>query len=85
MIEISAKKSLASMLKELHSIRVNGPSELGSWYDRATAIEEFARIHNCELPEGIHHYLSDADIRLKDPDYGCLTPQAAGAETALTL
>lgn len=61
---------LAGMLEGLLSWSIERNQDLSIWYAKANEAENFAASNQIELPEIVSHYLSDADIRLKDFDYG---------------
>lgn len=67
---MSNKTKLKNLLENLVSRPIKTKGDLSAWYKSAYEIETFAEEFGIELPEVIWHYLSDADIRLKDPDYG---------------
>ena len=67
------KQTLATLATKLRKLIEKEPKtkeDLESWYQAAKMFEtEVAPIDNDRLPHFVDHYLSDADIRLKDVAY----------------
>ena len=63
-------KQLIHLLTELIAIEVNSKEDLRFWYEKSNGVHEAAKRESIELPEIVEHYLSDADIRFKEPEYG---------------
>jgi hypothetical protein len=64
--------ALALALEALCRTEPLDRADLPSWYERAHSLGETIRADAglCgAVPEHVWHYLSDADIRLKDKDY----------------
>lgn len=65
--------NLASELRELYSYNVSSKIDLDLWYQKSNLFQK--RLHSIyahlydSLPHEIEHYLADADIRFKDPEY----------------
>jgi len=67
---MSEMEEIKKTLKELLELEVSSESELQAWNERADVIYEIDKGSKIQLPEVVWHYLSDADIRFKDPEYG---------------
>lgn len=79
MTQAEAITEVACRLRQLRGLRVERQEGLRSWYTAAHELERF--IGQAPLgspfPEVLWHYLSDADIRLKDEEYRTLQEQFA--------
>lgn len=62
---------LVESLEKLLALKVEDKQSLKTWYELAYRTEEHIYANNLHdvIPEFIIHYLSDADIRLKDSEY----------------
>lgn len=58
------------LLAELVDIEGSAGWDLAKWNNHAEKIFIFMKSTNVELPEIVWHYLSDADIRFKEEEYG---------------
>ena len=71
-----------SLIKEILSKLLEIESKIGwsleKWNDKAEEIYKLEMNNKTELPEVVWHYLSDADIRKKEPSYGI--PQIKGVK-----
>ena len=69
---------LATLLKELLARPVRSREDLEAWYQATGAIKEaladptLATLISASSWSRLWHYLSDADIRYKDPEYAAL-------------
>ncbi len=72
--EESEKQRLGKRLRDLLETPVRDKAELEAWYQRARTLEAWLKSHEIgsDVPEILWHYLADADIRLKDIEYGRL-------------
>jgi len=65
-------RSFGNLLESLINIEIRNSSDLADWYAKAQVIKNMAT-SNADLsnvvPHFVWHYLSDADIRLKDEEY----------------
>ncbi|GAA5214790.1 hypothetical protein ACFSJ3_05700 [Corallincola platygyrae] len=61
---------IKTILALLLETEVKSKADLKDWYELAQSVEQLASASSIELPHLVWHYLSDADIRLKEPDYG---------------
>jgi hypothetical protein len=60
------------LLRGLVDSTPNNAEQLPEWYDRAQEFREFLRSNPSlykVLPHFVHHYLTDADIRSREPEY----------------
>jgi hypothetical protein len=68
-----SKMELANDLQCLHDMATSSPRDLKIWYENARNVHErLMKSSESDLgpvPEMVWHYLSDADIRLKDIAY----------------
>ena len=63
-------KRLAEELSHLVEFKPASKDELNEWYDQAQPLQESGLLVNA--PHFVWHYLSDADIRMKDEVYADL-------------
>ena len=61
---------LKTTLSELLALHIESKHDLKQWYEQAQIVECYAEEAAIELPHLVWHYLSDADIRFKEPEYG---------------
>jgi hypothetical protein len=61
-------KRLAEAVTELVKFVPTTKDELTEWYDRAQVIMDDGDMMT-NAPHFLWHYFSDADIRMKEPDY----------------
>ena len=66
-------KAIGSQLRLLVNMPLETEEDLAWWEERAKVFEEYVQVNYPEawdlLPHGLHHYLADADIRLRDHEY----------------
>jgi hypothetical protein len=65
-------KLLAQDLRRLVEMEVVDRDTLSVWYKEARRVQEKIKTADASLshvPHLVWHYLTDADIRLKDPEY----------------
>ena len=67
---------IKEILSELLEYEVTDRSDLAGWYALAEELYKEHKNTKSELPELVWHYLSDADVRLKEPQYGAEQIQA---------
>jgi hypothetical protein len=62
---------IAARLRPLVAQPALSPAELTAWYDQAAQFSSYIREHHTDidLPHFVYHYLSDADIRARKPEY----------------
>ena len=60
-------KRLALALTELVKFVPTNQDQLSNWYDKAHVLGESGLM--IDAPHFVWHYLSDADIRMKEPEY----------------
>ncbi len=72
-IEMKIQTSIYDALKELKNLPLKSNTDLNLWHKQADIVIQKIRSLKKEeydqLPHFIEHYLSDADIRLKDQKY----------------
>jgi len=68
---------LASELERLRALPLSSKSDAEVWRAEAAALERqlTTRFPDLEFPHEIWHYLSDADIRAREPEYGAIQEQ----------
>jgi uncharacterized membrane protein YgaE (UPF0421/DUF939 family) len=67
---MDSRTELKNMLSEMLSLNVVSKQGLKQWYESAQKAERQAMEAEIDLPHLVWHYLSDADIRFKEPEYG---------------
>lgn len=72
MVHATELQQLGRHLRRLADLPLTNSAELDAWYDEANKLRNVI-VANVELsnaiPHFVWHYLSDADIRLKEPEY----------------
>ena len=66
---------LAARLRELMEMELSENVDVKLWYSRAQQFDEFldSQPTACEhMVEEVWHYLSDLDVRLKEPQYAAI-------------
>jgi len=68
---------LASELERLRALPLASKADAKAWLAEAAALERqlTTRFPDLEFPHEIWHYLSDADIRAREPEYGAMQEQ----------
>ncbi len=63
---------LAAELERLRALPLRSKTDVKSWRVEAAALEKqlTTRFPGLDFPHEIWHYLADADIRAREPDYG---------------
>lgn len=74
---MESNQELEQIFNRLLDAKVKNQADLKDWYRLAHSFEIQCQQLDIELPELVHHYLSDADIRFKDPSYGLEQVSAA--------
>ena len=68
-----AVKPIADALARLMTARVQSEADLQAWYAAAQEFRDLVATQPIEVqrlvPHSVEHYLADADIRLRDPEY----------------
>ena len=62
--------NIKSILKELLDFEVKNKEDLKAWNKLAEQVYIEDKESPRDLPEVVWHYLDDAGIRLKEPEYG---------------
>jgi hypothetical protein len=63
------------LLRNLAESSPTDAGQLDAWYDRADEFQLLLKEHSALselIPHFVWHYLADADIRARDPDYRAL-------------
>ncbi|MBX9402320.1 hypothetical protein K4L06_13480 [Lysobacter sp. BMK333-48F3] len=65
------KRQLIAIVRELLDTEPASKAEMKDWYEKAREAKALMELDVGELdvPHALWHYLEDADIRLKDPEY----------------
>jgi hypothetical protein len=68
---------LASELERLRALSLSSKADAEVWRAEVAALERqlTTRFPDLEFPHEIWHYLSDADIRVQEPEYGAMQEQ----------
>jgi len=66
MADLQQLRDIAAQLRELQR---TSPVDLADLADWNASARKFARVLSVPLPPQVMHYLHDADIRVKDPEY----------------
>jgi hypothetical protein len=66
MADLEQLKDIATQLRELQR---TSPIDMASLADWDTSARKFSSSLDVQLPPQVMHYLHDADIRIKDPEY----------------
>ena len=68
---------LAAELGRLRALPMKSKADADAWRAEAAAVERqlTSRFPDLDFPHEIWHYLSDADIRAREPDYGVAQEQ----------
>ncbi len=68
---------LATGLERLRALPLASKADAKAWLAEAAALERqlTTRFPDLEFPHEIWHYLSDADIRAREPEYGAMQEQ----------
>ena len=66
MADLLELREIAAQLRELRRTSPSDKSGLDAW---DAAARNFSEAVSIRLPPQVMHYLHDADIRIKDPDY----------------
>lgn len=67
MADLQQLREVAAQLRELQRTSPTNGSEIRAWDASARRFSETLRI---PLPSQAMHYLHDADVRIKEPEYG---------------
>jgi hypothetical protein len=62
----------ALMLRRLAESTPTNSDQLSQWYERSREFQAFLKAHPAicnAMPHFVHHYLADADIRAREPEY----------------
>ena len=62
----------AFILRRLAESTPTNSDQLPEWYNRSREFQAFLKAHPavCDvMPHFVHHYLADADIRAREPEY----------------
>ncbi len=66
---------IADAARSLRRLAESSPTDatkLAEWYERASEFQVFLKAHPAlsdVMPHFVYHYLADADIRAREPDY----------------
>lgn len=68
---------LASELERLRALPLASKADAKVWRAEAAVLEQQLtnRFPDLEFPHEIWHYLSDADVRAREPEYGAVQEQ----------
>lgn len=66
MEDLQQLRDVAAQLRELQRTSPASAADVAAW---ETAAREFSKRLRVPLPAQVMHYLHDADLRAKDPDY----------------
>jgi hypothetical protein len=67
---MDSRTELKNTFSKLVSFKIESKHDLKKWYELAHVVECQANEKEIEIPHLVWHYLSDADIRFKEPEYG---------------
>ena len=71
------ERFLAAELDRLRALPLTSSADAKRWRTEAAAVEQqlTSQFPNLDFPQEIWHYLSDADIRAREPDYAATQEQ----------